>query len=110
MKYIFVVFSWITFSGVAQTIQSPSEFLGYELGDRFTRHHRVVEYFKYVDQVSANVHTQQYGETYEYRPLVYTVVTSAENFGNLEQIRLDNLRRAGMAEGVPTTKVAIVWM
>ena len=93
-----------------QSIQSPSEFLGYELGDRFTRHHRVVEYFKYVDETSANVQVMQYGETYENRPLIYTVVASPENFKNLEQIRLDNLRRAGMAEGTPTTKVAILWM
>ncbi|MBS1554959.1 MAG: zinc carboxypeptidase [Bacteroidetes bacterium] len=109
-KFLSVAFSLLSFFSFSQSIQSPSEFLGYELGDRFTRHHRVVEYFKYVDEASANVQTQQYGETYEHRPLIYTIVASAENFKNLEQIRLDNLRRAGMAEGTPTTKVAIVWM
>jgi|GEM_PF-4457877 len=48
----------------AQTkIQTPDEFLGYELGSRFSRHHRVVEYFKYVDELSPNVKVTQYGET-----------------------------------------------
>ncbi len=91
-------------------IQSPAEFLGYDLGDRFTRHHRMVEYFKHIDEVAANVQVQQYGETYEHRPLIYAIIASPDNFKNIEQIRLDNLRRAGMAEGTPSTKVAIVWL
>lgn len=93
-----------------QQLQSPKEFLGYELGDRFTRHHRVVEYFNYVDQALPNVRVVPYGETYEHRQLIYAVITSPENFEKLEQIRLDNLRRAGIEPGTPTTKVAIVWM
>lgn len=94
-----------------QKLLSPKEFLGYELGERFTRHHKVVEYFKHVADVLPNVDLVQYGETYEHRPLVYAVVTSAENFKNIEQIRLDNLRRAGMADGSPSAdKKAIVWL
>lgn len=92
-------------------LQSPEQFLGYELGDRFTRHHRVVEYFKHVDEALPNVKVQQYGETYEHRPLIFAVVASPENFANLEQIRTDNLKRAGMLEGQPSgNKVAIVWL
>ena len=99
-------------SGFAQTkLQSPAEFLGYELGDRFTRHYRVVEYFKHVDESSANVKVMQYGETYEHRALIYAVVASPENFNNLEQIRQDNLKRSGMMEGAPSaSKVGIVWL
>jgi hypothetical protein len=75
-------------------LQSPAEFLGYELGDRFTRHHRMVEYFKHVDEAMPNVQVIQYGQTYEYRPLIYTIIASQENFNNIEQIRQDNLKRA----------------
>ncbi len=91
-------------------LQNPAEFLGYELGDRFTRHHQMVDYFKHIDAAAENVVVQQYGETYEHRPLIYATIASSENFKNIEQIRLDNLRRAGMAEGTPTTKVAILWL
>src|SRR6188474_3985756 len=80
----------------AQKLQSPKEFLGYDLGDRFTRHHRVMEYFKYVADALPNVELISYGETYEHRPLVYAIVTSPDNFQNLEQIRLNNLKRSGM--------------
>ncbi|HQQ95710.1 MAG TPA: M14 family metallopeptidase [Cyclobacteriaceae bacterium] len=97
---------------VAQpTLQSPAEFLGYELGDRFTRHDRVVAYYRHVDEAMPNVQVTQYGETFEHRPLVYAIVASAENFQRLEQIRTDNLKRAGMIEGTPSAnKVAIVWL
>lgn len=93
-----------------QKLLSPREFLGYELGDRFTRHHRVVEYFQHVASVAPNVSLFLYGETYEHRPLIYAVVASPENSKNLEQIRLDNLRRAGMESGTPASKVALVWL
>ena len=98
-------------SGFAQQqLLKPNEFLGYELGERFTRHHRVVEYFQHVASVIPNVELYKYGETYEYRPLVYAVITSPENLKNLEQIRLDNLRRTGMESGTPSTKIPIVWL
>src|SRR5678810_870798 len=73
-------------------------------------HHRMVEYFKAVDEAAPNVQVAQYGETYEHRPLIYAIIASPDNFNNLEQIRLDNLKRAGVMEGAPSTKVAIVWL
>src|SRR5688500_5851734 len=102
---------FVHFSFAQQKLMSPKEFLGYELGDRFTRHHRVMEYYKHVAEVMANVDLVQYGETYEYRPLVYAVVTSPDNFKNLDQIRQDNLRRTGLSDGAASAdKKAIVWL
>lgn len=90
---------------------SPEEFLGYELGQRFTLHSNAVEYYKHVSSVSANAELFTYGETYEGRPLTYLVITSPENFPSLEEIRLDNLRRAGLAEGTSSGRdIAIVWL
>ncbi len=92
-------------------LQGPEDFLGYALGDRFTPHHLAVAYFKAVDEALPNVQIIQYGETNEHRPLIYAILTSPENFKNLEQIRSDNLRRAGLAYGAPSeNKVAIVWL
>jgi hypothetical protein len=107
-----VVFSLTTSAiNAQQKLLSPKEFLGYELGDRFTRHHRVVEYYKHVADVMENVSVTQYGETYEYRPLIYAVVTSPENFKNLDQIRTDNLKRATLADGSASLdRKAIVWL
>jgi hypothetical protein len=107
---LFVLLSVIT-SVAQQKLLAPKDFLGYELGDRFSRHYRVVEYFKHVADVLPNVDLIQYGETYEHRPLVYAIVASPENYKKLEQIRTDNLRRAGMLEGAASSdRVAIVWL
>ena len=80
-------------------LQSPAEFLGYELGDRFTRHNRIVDYYKYVAQVMPNVKLVSYGETNEHRELVVAMISSQDNFDRLEEIRLNNLRRTGLEEG-----------
>ncbi|HOX82142.1 MAG TPA: M14 family metallopeptidase, partial [Chryseolinea sp.] len=112
-KLIIAVLCIISLSTASaqQKLLSPKEFLGYELGDRFTRHHKVVEYFQHVSDVMANIELKQYGETFEHRPLMYAVITSAENFKNIEQIRLDNLRRTGLVEGnAGADKKSIVWL
>ncbi|MGC4022519.1 MAG: M14 family metallopeptidase [Cyclobacteriaceae bacterium] len=105
-------FTFISLLNFAQSkLQSPSEFLGYELGDRFTFHYRMVEYFKHIAEVApTQVRLQQYGETYEHRPLIYAIISSSDNLKNIEAIRLDNLKRTGMLDGTPTTKNAIVWL
>lgn len=110
--FTFISFCIVTFVAFGQQkLLSPSEFLGYELGDRFTRHHRVVEYFRHVADVSPFIDVHQYGETYEGRPLIYAVVASADNYKNLDQIRLDNLKRAGLEQGAPSqNKIPVVWL
>ncbi|MGM0943625.1 MAG: M14 family metallopeptidase [Bacteroidota bacterium] len=91
-------------------IQTPEQFLGYKPGDRFTPHHRMVDYFEHVAEALPNVQLIQYGETNEKRPLILAIFSSPENMDNLEQIREDNLRRAGLLEGTPSTSIPINWM
>ncbi len=91
-------------------LQSPREFLGYELGEKFTRNHRVVDYYQHLDQVSGQVTLIEYGKTYEDRPLLLAFVSSEENLARLEEIRKDNLKRAGIEPGEPSTNVGIVWL
>lgn len=91
-------------------VKSPSDFLGYELGDKFTRHHRVVDYFNHVADNIPEVKLIQYGMTYEDRPLLLAFISSKENMENLEQIREDNLKRAGILEGTPVGNTPIIWL
>jgi hypothetical protein len=111
VRFLLLLLCIASVAEAQQKLLSPKEFLGYELGDKFTRHHRVMEYYKHVAEAMPNVEVYSYGETYEYRPLVYAVVTSAANFQNLDQIRQNNLKRTGLAEGTPSAdKKAIVWL
>src|SRR5687768_1288011 len=99
------------FSLAQDSLRTPAEFLGYDPGERFTSHHRAVEYFEHVASVLPNAEVFHYGKTYEDRPLIYLAITSPENFKQLENIRSNNLKRTGLAEGTPTgQKVAIVWL
>jgi hypothetical protein len=109
VSVILIVFSATT-ALFAQSLQSPDDFLGYSLGDRFTRHHRMVEYFQHVASQTNLVKLAEYGKTYEHRPLIYAVIASPENLKNIEQIREDNLKRTGLLSGKPSTQVAIVWL
>ncbi len=83
----------------AQNVQSPAEFLGYTLGTKFTPHYKIVAYFNAVAQaVPGMVKVEKYGETNEGRPLMVAYVASTENMQNLDAIRKNNLRIAGMAK------------
>ncbi|MDO9039230.1 MAG: M14 family metallopeptidase, partial [Lutibacter sp.] len=106
-----ILFTAFTFSAItSQTLKSPAEFLGYELGSQFTRHHKVVDYFTYVSENSKSMQLEKYGETYEQRPLYVSYISSEENIKNLETIREDNLKRTGILKGNPTTEIAIIWL
>jgi hypothetical protein len=108
---LFVVFSGFNLTS-AQTISSPSDFLGYDIGTQFSRHHQVVDYFKEIANALPNqVKLQKYGETNERRPLYLAYVSSAANIKNLETIRENNLKNAGLINGTPSdASVAIVWL
>ncbi len=96
----------------AQTLLSPSEFLGYELGERFTPHHRVVAYFDHAAKAApSKMKWHSYGKTYEGRELNYAVVSSAENINNIGSIQVNNKRIAGVESGTgDVDQPAIVWL
>lgn len=109
--YASVLFLCISVVVLAQQIQSPAGFLGYKPGDQFTPHYRIAEYVRYVARVSKNVKLVQYGTTNEGRPLLLAFIASDENIGRLEDIRLNNMKLAGIAPGAgSTTGPAIVWL
>lgn len=110
IKSLFLL-TFLTFGSLfSQGIKSPSEFLGYEIGSRFTRHHKVVDYFMYVSNTLSNIKLEKYGETNEHRPLYLAYISSQENINNLERIRESNLAQTGILEGNSDNKTAIVWL
>ncbi|MBX2921439.1 MAG: zinc carboxypeptidase [Chitinophagaceae bacterium] len=90
-------FFFLIHVGYAQ-LQSPETFLGYKLGQRYTPHFKIINYFNHVaSHAGAMVKLQQYGATNEGRTLVAAFVSLPENINNLENIRKNNLRLANMA-------------
>ena len=111
-RFYTLLLLFISCLSFAQTkIQSPKDFLGYELGERFTRHHEMRSYYEHVAATNSNVKLVEYGTTNEYRPLFVAIISSPENMNNLENIRLDNIKRTGLVKGSPTSNTtAIVWL
>src|SRR5258708_7347756 len=100
-----------------QAIPTPDESLGYALGERFTPWTRIVDYFNELAKHSSLITVQQFGETYEHRPLLVATLTSEKNRAALERIRenvtaladpdsTSQARAAEIAKSMPV----VVWL
>ncbi len=93
-----------------ESLQHPSEFLGFDLGDRFSLHHEVTDFSKHVGAQPGATYVE-YGSTYEQRPLHAIVFTHPDNLDRLEDIRLQHLDRVNGGTGDEAfDELAIVWM
>jgi len=103
--YLFIICTCLS----AQTIQ-PNDFFPNDLGEHFMPHHTIVDYFAAVGEKSNQALFFKYGETYEGRDLVYTIISSADNIKNIELIRQDNIDISrGKNKNIKDSK-AIVWL
>src|SRR3954449_6680589 len=113
---VFVLF--VAIAAQAQTaIPAPDEFLGYKLGDRFTPHARILDYFHLLTTRSNLITMQQFGETYEHRPLMLAVITSPKNRAALDSIRANvaaltdpNATTQERANEIAKSTPAIAWL
>lgn len=97
----------------AQEFKSPAEFLGYRLGEKFTPHYKIVNYFTYAaNSVSGKMLLEQYGETYEGRPLLAAIISSEQNIRNIAEIQKNNLRLSGLLNDKPAdvNMPTVVWL
>ena len=73
-------------------ITSPEKFLDYQLGESFTGYAHIVSYYKQLAKESNRVIYNEYGKTYEDRPLINIVISSEENIQNIDQIQESHLK------------------
>ena len=86
-------------------IQSPSEFLGFEVGDRHPRHDQITAYFDYLASVSDRLVVERIGQTHEGRPLKLLSFAAPERLSDLDALRAD--RRQASRDG---SGPAVVWL
>src|SRR5690554_147749 len=84
-------------------IPSPEEFLGYSIGTHFTRHDRIVAYFKELEKHSDRITVETIGKTYEERPLIIATISDPENHGNLENIKSEHKKLVDPTEDLIST-------
>lgn len=99
MLSISLTFLWCSVS-MGQALQSPQEYFKHRYGHDFIPYHLKVDYFKYLADQSPSAEMREYGSTIEMRPLVQVLVSTPQNLSRSEEIRINNLKRAGQMEGV----------
>ena len=82
-------------------IPSPSQFLGYPIGDWHTRYDLIIKYFEKLDAISEMAELKTIGFTHERRPKVILTISSPANMGNLEEIRKTQLQLADPSQAKP---------
>jgi hypothetical protein len=93
-------------------LKSPDEFLPHRNGMEFTEHYQLVDYYRHVAANSDRVKLVEFGRTNQGRPQILAIVSSPENMRRIEDLRLNNLRNAGLANGASDNAkpIAFVWL
>jgi hypothetical protein len=93
-------------------IPTPQQFLGYEIGSRYTRHDQLVAYFNELAKHSDKIKVEQIGSSYEGRPLLIATVTSAQNQQQLETLRRQHVTLADPAQPLSAAgnSPVVVWL
>jgi hypothetical protein len=98
-------------------VPTPRAVLGYDLGDQFTQHHRIVKYAERLAATSRRVRLDTTAITHEGREVLLAIITSDRNQQNIEQIKR-NAQRLADPRAVPAGELAnikaqlpaIVWL
>jgi hypothetical protein len=75
-----------------KSVPSPSDVLGYNVGEWLVSHDLLVSYFRVLAQTSPRVKYEVYGKTHEGRPLTLAIISSEENIKNIEEIKKKHLQ------------------
>jgi len=101
----------------SDAVPSPKAFLGYEIGEYFTRHHDTVAYVKAIADASDRAIYTRYGQTHQRRELGILTISSPRNLARLDTIlernrslaRPDQTDSARMLE-IAGSNPAVVWL
>lgn len=101
----------------SDAVPSPKAFLGYEIGEYFTRHHDTVAYVKALAEASDRAIYTRYGQTHQRRELGILTISSPRNLERLDSIleRNRSLARPGDLDSsrlreIAQSNPAVVWL
>ncbi|MCC5823874.1 MAG: hypothetical protein LAT64_09010 [Phycisphaerales bacterium] len=101
----------------SESVPSPRQFLGYDIGTHFTRTHDTVAYVRALAGASDRAVYLPYGRTHQRRELGILTVSSPQNLASLDRIleRNRELARPGevgeaRVREIARTNPAVVWL
>lgn len=89
-------------------VPTPEQELGFQVGSQHVNWEQVVAYMKRLAAVSPRFSIQEYGRTFENRPLICVVITSEKNQKDLESLRSAHAQLADPAAQVDTKSLPAV--
>ncbi len=93
-----------------KSIPTPASSIGHEVGEWHVTHDKLLAYMKLLDGVSGKAVWEEYGKSWEGRPLGQLIITSEKNMTRLEEIRLEHLRLSdpAVSKSVSTDKMPVI--
>ena len=108
MKNYFAILLLLGSISLSAQIKSPEEFLGYPIGTKFTYHHQIVAYSRYLaSQSNGLAQWQVYGHTSEGREQGQMVIANLPAGVSLEQVQQNHQKRIQGEKADPSLPVII---
>ncbi|MBA4322530.1 MAG: zinc carboxypeptidase, partial [Odoribacter sp.] len=73
------------------SVPTPKQFIGHEVGEWHLTYDKLYYYLLELAKISDKAVWEEYGRSYEGRPLGQLIISSPENIRNLEQLRLQHI-------------------
>jgi len=81
-----------------QSITTPLEFLGHEVGEMHVTHDKLYFYMKQLAEESDRITITEYARSHEKRPLIYLTVTSPANQARIDDIKAEHKKLTNTEE------------
>lgn len=72
------------------SIPTPEQYLGFQLGEQHVGWDQVVGYMKTLAQLSPRINYRETGRTYQHRPFIELTFSSPENIANIEKLKQEH--------------------
>ena len=91
-----------------QNIPTPEQFFGQQVGEWHVTHDQILFYMKEIAKVSDRAIIHEYARSWENRPLVQVIFTSAKNQSNLDELKEFHKKHASPDENISGDDVPLV--
>ncbi len=100
-------------SSLDANVPDPKSFFGFEIGEQHLTYDATINYLRLLASFSDRVRIIENGLTYERKPLVFLIISSAENIKNIEKIRAEhiNLCNPDLSEKIDISRMPVInWL
>jgi hypothetical protein len=75
-----------------EKVRTPGEVAGHEIGEWHLTHDKLISYLMELAKTSDRAVWEEYGRSYENRPLGHLIISSPDNIKNIDQLREEHIK------------------